>query len=106
MGCGIVVAMNNWDFDDRGDELDGSSWDDRPIVALSLLPAQQAELAEAIAAGLRDRGCDNTLRSAREWATREGVEWAALQVQLESRGGFCDCEVLLNAVPATGSEPD
>lgn len=123
VGRVIVVSMSYY-FDDLGvprgpagppdwgddDELDEySSWDDDPrgrVPALSLDPAQQAGLAAAVERGLRERGCDNTLRSAQEWAAREGVGWAGLQAQLEGHGGYCDCEVLLNVLPGDDPEPD
>jgi Protein of unknown function (DUF2695) len=40
----------------------------------------------------------NTLLAARTWAAREKVPWGRLQIQLEERGGYCDCEVLLNVL--------
>jgi hypothetical protein len=60
-------------------------------------PEKEASLAQSIDAGLHARGCDGTLRAAKAWARRENVRWAWLRRRLEDRGGFCDCEVLLNA---------
>ena len=88
-----------------GLEADGESddpYDDYdaevPRAPLPLEPVQTASLTRAIEAGLRDHGCDNTLHAARAWARREKVRWGWLRGALEERGGFCDCEVLLNVV--------
>lgn len=95
---------------DWSDELDDDAfWDDDPrgrSAPLTILPAQQTALAAAISASVRERGCDNTLRSAQEWAAREGLGWAGFQAQLESHGGYCDCEVLLNVLPIDEPEPE
>ena len=69
-----------------------------PRAPLLLEPAQAASLARAIDDGLRDHGCDNTPRAAQAWARREKVRWGWLRSALEERGGFCDCEVLLNVL--------
>ena len=50
------------------------------------------------AEGMREHGCDNTSRATKAWARREEVPWAWLRDALEERGGFCDCEVLLNVL--------
>ena len=81
------------------DEYEDDGWDDEPVRApLALTPAQQTSFAEAIRAGVRDGGCDSTLRAAQAWAHREGVPWTGLRTALEDRGGFCDCEVLMNVL--------
>lgn len=72
-----------------------------PPPPLPLNPAQQAALAAAIDDGLREHGCDNTLRAAQSWTTQAGLDWDAVHAGLQGRGGFCDCEVLLNAGLAT-----
>jgi len=41
-------------------------------------------------------GCDATLRWARTWRDRRLPRATGLERRLEARGGFCDCEVLLN----------
>ena len=69
-----------------------------PRAPLSLAPAPTAALTRAHGGGRRDHGCDNTLRAARAWARREKVRWGWLRGALEERGGFCDCEVLLNVL--------
>jgi hypothetical protein len=72
--------------------------DDPPRLPLFFDEAEQASFAQAVGVGLREHGCDNTLRVAEAWARREKVPWARLREVLESRGGYCDCEVLLNVV--------
>lgn len=83
-----------------GDEFDDDDllWEEyeEPAVPLRLSASQEAALAAAIEAGVQARGCDNTLRAAREWAAAAGLDWDELRAGLEGRGGFCDCEVLLN----------
>jgi hypothetical protein len=79
---------------DPYDEVD----DEPPRLPLALRPALQASFVEAINTALREHGCDNTLRAAEAWAGREKVPWGRLREVLESRGGFCDCEVLYNVV--------
>ncbi len=85
-------------------DYDDALWDDDdlgPVPPLPLSPAQQAALAAAIDDGLREHGCDNTLRAAQSWTTQAGLDWTAVHAGLEGRGGFCDCEVLLNVGLAT-----
>jgi Protein of unknown function (DUF2695) len=84
-----------WDYEDD-DPYDDDYYTRVPRAPLPLEPEQRTSLAQAIDAGLRDRGCDNTLRAAQAWARREKVRWGWLREALEERGGFCDCEVVLN----------
>lgn len=95
VGPGTVGAMANF-FDDMpwyehdADPDDGHL--DRPGLTLSL--EQQVALADAVEE--RRPSCDGTLRAAREWAQRAGVDWRRLRRELEENGGYCDCEVVLN----------
>src|SRR5580692_5253788 len=41
--------------------------------------------------------CDNTLTYSHAFALGYGIDWHALRTILQECGGFCDCEVLLNA---------
>lgn len=41
-------------------------------------------------------GCDKTLRWVRRWRELRLPRASGLERRLESRGGFCDCEVFLN----------
>jgi Protein of unknown function (DUF2695) len=94
---------SRFDGDGEYDDPDDDECDIRPPRGrLPLPPAQVASLQRAVEAGLLEHGCDNTLRAAQAWARREGVRWARLRDALEERSGFCDCEVLLNALPPPG----
>jgi hypothetical protein len=94
------------DTDDGFDD----SWDDHDMraPALTLSAEQQSSLAEAVCRSLDERGCDHTLRAARQWALDAGVDWPSLQTQLEDNGGYCDCEVLRNVIVVgeDEAEPD
>jgi hypothetical protein len=47
-------------------------------------------------------GCDNTLRWARRYRDESAPGDSGLERRLEAAGGFCDCEILMNAfVPAS-----
>ena len=85
-------------YDEPYDELGLD--DDVPRIPLALDAPHRTSLARAVQAGLRDGGCDTTLRSAHAWAQRERVPWPVLRGALEERGGFCDCEVLMNVLEA------
>jgi hypothetical protein len=41
-------------------------------------------------------GCDNSLRWARRWRDLQLPRASGLERRLRARGGYCDCEVLLN----------
>jgi hypothetical protein len=82
-------------------------WEDErpPTPVLGLDAAQRRALGAAVRAGLRGAGCDNTLRAAQHWAAGAGSEWPSLRERLESNGGYCDCELLLNVLQPD-PEPD
>ena len=42
-------------------------------------------------------GCDGTLRWVRRWRDVQRPRATALERQMERRGGYCDCEIFLNA---------
>jgi hypothetical protein len=44
----------------------------------------------------RAHGCSNRLTWAALWRDRQAPRATALEQRLESQGGFCDCEVLMN----------
>ena len=44
-------------------------------------------------------GCDNKLRWVRRWRDACAPRATALERRLESRGGYCDCEVAFNVYP-------
>jgi hypothetical protein len=91
-------------FDDPFDDVYEDDYDDeaayprRTLPRLSLTPEQQVELARVI----EERNtCDGTLRGVEEWArATAGVRWSRLRRELQARGGFCDCEVVLNVYDA------
>ena len=67
----------------------------------ALLPINQEQLAQLgrfIASALRSRPCDHTLQNAALWANQNDVDPESLLRGLETRGGYCDCEVLFNVV--------
>ena len=41
--------------------------------------------------------CDHSLRHTRAFARRHGLPFDELRDEVEHRGGYCDCEVFLNA---------
>ena len=49
-------------------------------------------------------GCDGTTRLTSAWAQRAGVDRPRLYQALASRGGYCDCEVLMNAAESDGHD--
>jgi hypothetical protein len=88
--------------DDRlYDDLYERLYDDEDEVDLTPLPVEPAKrgsLRQAIERGLQEHGCDHTLRNAEAWARHEKIQWGWLQNELEERGGYCDCEVVLNVL--------
>jgi len=46
-------------------------------------------------------GCDNTLRWAKRWRDLRAPHATALERQLGSRGGYCDCEIFMNGWTAS-----
>ena len=89
----LRTVLDVEDDDEEGYDL---SDDETRLEPLPLSRSQRVGLQRSLDAGLSEGGCDNTLRAAKAWARREKVPWAWLRDQLEERGGFCDCEVLLN----------
>jgi hypothetical protein len=51
-------------------------------------------------------GCDNHLPWAEHWRDRNAPRATALAARLGARGGFCDCEVLMNVYPHLLREDD
>ncbi len=48
--------------------------------------------------------CNHTLHHAREWCEANGADWPAIAELLRNHGGYCDCEVLMNAAPQLDGE--
>jgi hypothetical protein len=59
--------------------------------------------SETETGGFHVSGCDNTLNKSALWLLAKGRDVATDLFWLESRGGHCDCEVILN-VPYAGQE--
>lgn len=52
----------------------------------------------------RIEGCDNTLRMTMQWLYAHGRPVEDDLAWLADHGGYCDCEVLLNAMPDDDDE--
>ena len=60
---------------------------------------QLKQLGNYVFAKMQQVGCDNTLFFTEEWLTEHHIENVPAVVELlEENGGFCDCEVLFNAM--------
>jgi hypothetical protein len=55
------------------------------------------ELFQHILKQLSKKTCDHTLRYTKAFAEKHGLDFADLKDRLSYAGGYCDCEVLLNA---------
>ncbi len=57
---------------------------------------------------LQSHGCDTTLRWARRWRDARLPRATGLERRFEARGGYCDCEVVMNAwtLQAAADAPD
>lgn len=62
----------------------------------SLAKAQIEELLDHVEDRLRVDPCDNTLRYAKAFLAHRGFDVRAVTAWLNRRGGYCDCEVLMN----------
>jgi tetratricopeptide (TPR) repeat protein len=75
----------------------------------SAIAAALAEIAYAKNPDVPDvevlvAGCDGSAQVTARWAARGGVDRARLYQALTHRGGYCDCEVLLNAASEDDEE--
>ena len=70
---------------------------------LAQMPLERQDL-EALITWLdsqcRRVGCDDTHRLTREWLRRHEKPLGLTEMSLLAQGGGCDCEVVLNVVPA------
>ena len=61
------------------------------------------DVLAAFFAGVEKRvdesGCDDTRRLTEEWLGARGHDTEAVIAWLASAGGYCDCEVVANAMP-------
>lgn len=79
----------------------------RDCLRMALLARPTDCLACYLHHALRSQGCDGRLTRTHEWQghqRRMGRRTGGLTAYLRSRGGFCDCEVLMNVYP--DREPD
>jgi hypothetical protein len=53
---------------------------------------------------LARKECDNTLRFTQQFARRHRLFFGELSQTVEDMGGYCDCEVLLNAARTIAPE--
>lgn len=63
----------------------------------SLTKAQLDELLDHVEDRLRVEPCDNSLRHARRFLADHGFDVRTVTAWLNRHGGYCDCEVLMNA---------
>lgn len=64
-------------------------------LADDVLQAFFADLEKRVDAN----GCDDTRRFAEEWLAARGHNTEAVIAWLAAAGGYCDCEVVANAMP-------
>lgn len=67
-----------------------------PAAESSVASADLRRLVDHLERLLSSQQCDNSLTHTRRWARREGLSVRAVVAAVEGRGGFCDCEVVLN----------
>lgn len=66
---------------------------------LRLSPQELSELGDYLRGNLPGKPCDHTLRHTLIWLKDRKVSKPSFVIQaLQNQGGFCDCEVLCNAV--------
>lgn len=79
----------------------------RACLNLALLPRPYDCLACYLHRALRRRECNGKLTITHEWQGHQRMlrrRTGGLTAFLKSRGGYCDCEVLMNVYP--DREPD
>ena len=82
----------------RSTRLPSASFGRRRIAVLPITVAELNALLGYLQRELAESGCDNTLRIASNWLRERNHDVAAVSTWLRERGGYCDCEVLLNVV--------
>lgn len=71
------------------------------------MPAPEECLVCFVLSSVERAGCDNTLRWARTYRDAVAPDDHGLERRLEALGGYCDCEILMNAfVPASAADED
>jgi hypothetical protein len=66
---------------------------------LPIFPEAFISRFDALSAELEYRACDHTLEKSMTWLAVHGYDVLAVTQWLKRRGGYCDCEVLLNVEP-------
>lgn len=69
------------------------------VAALPLSASELRALFDSLDRELDQRACDHTRRIAHGWLAERGVDPDPVFARLQSRGGFCDCEILANVEP-------
>ncbi|SRR6266566_3383754 len=68
---------------------------------------QLKQLGNYVVTQMQRVGCDNTLFFTEKWLAEHHVKNAPAVVELlEENGGFCDCEVLFNAMDCLLEDED
>ncbi len=68
------------------------------MTSLSLVPARCPDDCLACHLRAQQRGCGGALSAVEDWCTDHAVDPRVVTRFVQSRGGFCDCEVLDNAL--------
>ncbi len=87
-------------MDPRNRRLTNAWKSHRRKIARAAFPLPDDDLAalfDAVDAGLEAAGCDHSLRITLERLNNAGHDTDKVVTWLEDNGGFCDCEVVLNA---------
>ncbi len=67
--------------------------------AIGLTPKALSDLGSFLETSLNIAACDHSHRHTKAWLDSRGMRSVAKVIKsLQSAGGFCDCEVLLNVV--------
>lgn len=67
--------------------------------AIGLTPKTLSELGSYLETALNKQACDHSHRHTKAWLDSRGTKSVAKVIKsLQSAGGYCDCEVLLNVV--------
>lgn len=75
-------------------------------VATGRAPGPDECLVCFVLSRVDDDGCDNTLRWARSYRDSVAPTDRGLERRLEAAGGYCDCEILVNAYVPTSVAAD
>lgn len=68
--------------------------------AFPLSDDQLASLFQFVETSVDNNGCDHTRRFSETWFVSNNIPRDPVIAWLEANGGFCDCEVIFNAMEA------